>query len=144
MDSIGCRGMQTQRMVALHLLAKIVACVFIAGAMTGTSVACQEDQAAPVVVNLHSTRILMATVTVSASPILKVGKAERNGQRRCSTNCHCQTIGCGCCFANAASLNPVSASLFLAAASIQLSPLDQSEAASARPPPDFRPPRTFI
>jgi hypothetical protein len=136
--------METQRMLASHLLAKIVACVFIASAMTGTALACQKDPAAPAVVNLHSTRILMATVTVSASPIRTVAKAERNGQGRCSTNCHCQTIGCGCCFANAASLNPVSASLFLASASIQLSPLDQSEAASARPPPDFRPPRIFI
>jgi hypothetical protein len=46
--------------------------------------------------------------------------------------------------ANAASIDSVNARLFSAVASIRLSPVDQSEAASARPPPDFRPPRTFV
>lgn len=145
-----CRRMwqaeRRQRIVAslAQMLTKmIVACVLTASAMTGTALACQKNHY-PVAVNPQSISTLTAAVTVSASPMLKVGKVDRNDQRRCSTNCHCQTIGCGCCFVNAASLNPVSASLFLAAASIRLSPLDQSEAASARPPPDFRPPRTFI
>ena len=144
----GCRRMaeRRQRIIAslAQMLAKtIVASVLIASAMTGTALACQKNHypVAPVAVNPQSMPNLTAAVTVS---VLKIGKVDRNGQTRCSTNCHCQTIGCGCCFVNAASLNPISASLFLAAASIRLSPLDQSEAVSARPPPDFRPPRTFI
>lgn len=138
-----------QRMVLslAQVLAKtIVACLLIASAMTGTALACQKDHQpmVPVAGTPQSAPALAAAVTVSAGPMLKIGTVDRNGQRRCSTNCNCQTIGCGCCLANAASIDSVNARLFSAVASIRLSPVDQSEAASARPPPDFRPPRTFV
>lgn len=147
---LGCRGMwqvkHRLRIVAstVRMLTKmIVACFLIAGVMTGTALACQKDhhRVASVLANPHGALTSRATAIVSATPM---NVCKRHGQRRCSTDCHCQTIGCGCCFASAASLNPVSKGPFLPATSTRLSPVDQSEVASARPPPDFRPPKTFI
>jgi hypothetical protein len=117
----------------------IVACVLIA-VMAGTALACQKDhhKVGTLVLNPQNALASMAKATVSPRPMKDVGD-----QRRCSPDCHCQTIGCGCSFASAAFFNPVTG-LFLPATSTRLSPVDQSEAASARPPPDFRPPRTFI
>ena len=131
---------------AAQSLAKIiVACAIITGAMNGTTLACPKDNdsmASPVVA-IRQNAVEIITSIVSAGAI-KANGAPNSTDGRCSGGCQCKIFGCGCCLASLASLNPVSACLFLAATSIQLSPLDQSEAASARPPPDFRPPRTFI
>jgi hypothetical protein len=131
----------------VRMLTRItVACVLIAVVMTGTALACQKDHhvVGTVVVNPKSASASMVTATVSPRPMKDVGKVDHGGQRRCSPDCNCQTIGCGCSFASVASFNLVSTGLFLPATSTRLSPVDQSEAASARPPPDFRPPRPFI
>ena len=130
---------------AAQSLAKIiVACVIITGAMIGTALACPEDNdsvASPVVA-IRQNAVEIITAIVSAGAIKANGAPNRTDER-CSGGCHCKNIGCSCCLASLASLSTTS-NPFLPAMSARMLPFDQSEAPSARPPPDFRPPRIFI
>ena len=148
----GCRSMTQARLAktivsraAQSLIKTIIACIFVVSAMVGTVWACPkgDDAVLPLVATRQSATAI-AIAIVSDSRMQTIGVLDRVDQGRCSSGCHCQTIGCGCCLASFASLNATKSSLFLSATSTRLLPFDQSEAPSARPPPDFRPPRTFI
>ena len=120
------------------------ACIFIVGTMIGTALACPKGEATiPHLVVNQSEHVSVPTLTVFAEPTQPVPKSDGKEQGRCPIGCHCQAAGCSCCFGSVAS-NTVVSNLLLPAISVLLLPLDESEAASARPPPNFRPPRTFI
>jgi len=129
---------------AAQSLAKIIiACAILTGAMIGTTLACPEDDdVASSVIAIRQNAIEMVPAIVSAGPIKTNGMPNR-ADEGCSGGCHGKTIGCGCCLASLASLS-TTPNPFLPATSTRLLLFDQSEAPSARPPPDFRPPRIFI
>ena len=132
---------------AAQSLAKIiVACAIITGAMNGTTLACPKgnDSVASPVVAIRQNALEIITAIVSAGgDAIKANGAPNSTDERCSGGCHCKTIGCSCCPASLASLS-TTPNPFLPATSTRLLLFDQSEAPSARPPPDFRPPRIFI
>ena len=130
---------------AAQLLAKIIiACAILTGAMIGAASACStdDDDVASSVVAVRQNAVELVPAIVSAGPIKTNGMPNR-ADEGCSGGCHCKTIGCGCCLASLASLS-TTPNPFLPATSTRMLPFDQSEAPSARPPPDFRPPRIFI
>lgn len=142
-------------LVALRATAEVIAkiafitALLVFGFMSSAAVACPESEQAipPLAASGQIERILpVATGVISAAPAQKVGTLNRlKGGPCCGSGCHMHGIACanGCCFANFASASPASSDLFLSARSIRLLPSDQAEALSARPPPDFRPPRNF-
>ena len=143
---------QTKAARAAHqALAKIVvATVLLIVGLIGSAEACPDSKtgAPPVFANHRIERVsLAAAEVVSVAPTQIVAKLERqyNG-RCCGIGCDAHSVACAgaCCGAGFGLINPVSSNLFLAAKSIRLLLLDQGEAKSARPPPNFRPPRSFI
>lgn len=130
--------------LARTLAKTAIACVIVVGAMIATAWACPQDNDAPqIVATQQNAPTLMTGATVSVGSAQSVGEIGSVDQGLCSTGCHCKTVGC-CCFASFASLNAVSSGQFSPSTSTRLSPLDEADAASAGPPPDFRPPRTLI
>lgn len=133
---------------ARQALAKIVvATVLLIIGLIGNVEACPESKtgAQPVFANHKIEHVSPAAAgVVSAAPaVAKLNRQYNNGPC-CGAGCHSHGVAAtGCCFAGLASINPASADLFLPIRSIRLLPFDQAEAMSARPPPDFRPPRSF-
>jgi hypothetical protein len=143
--------LQTKAARAAHqALAKIVvATVLIIIGLIGNAEACPESKtgAQPVFANHKIERVLPAAAeVVSVSPTQIVAKLNRqyNGQC-CGAGCHAHSVACAsaCCGAGSASINPIISNLLLPTKSIRLLLFDQAEAISARPAPDFRPPRSF-
>lgn len=143
------------QLVALRAAAEVIAkiafitALLVFGFMGSTAVACPESEQAipPLAASGQIERILpVAAAVISAAPAQKVGTLNRqNGGPCCGSGCHMHGIACatGCCFASFASISPANSGLFLPARSVRLLPTDQAESISARPPPDFRPPRNF-
>lgn len=88
---------------------------------------------------------LAGAVMVSAAPSQAAVKVIRGvNDPCCGAGCHAHGVACGsgCCGVGFVSSERLGSSIVLPERSTRLSPLSQAETASARPPPDFRPPRT--
>jgi hypothetical protein len=144
----GARPISTRS--AQRTLTKIVvATVLLIGGMIGTAAACPHGKhAAPSqVIDYKTERVLPpAKETVSAAPVRIVTAFNRTERGQCcGAGCHSHGIACatGCCLAGVASINSIISNFFLPANAVRLLLIDQAEIISARPPPEFRPPRTF-
>lgn len=137
---------------AHHALAKLVfVAVFLALGLAGNPAeACPEgkqfaDRAA--VAHKSERALTAAVVIVSGTPARFVARLNNQPSGGCcGSGCHSHGVGCisGCCFAGVASPNSITSALFLPTKSGSLCPCDQAEAASARPPPEFRPPKRHL
>lgn len=153
----GCRAMwwvakglevTSARTAQQRALLKIaVATLLLISTMVGTAAACPHgDRGAQSIVANYKTEGAFAAVIVSAIPsrIVTTPDCSDNGPC-CGAGCHSHGVACasGWCFAGFGSIYFVGSNLFLPATSLRLLPLDQAEAMSTRPPPNFRPPRSF-
>lgn len=156
--SLRAKASQAASNVAVKFVVAGVAIVFLFGTVAGAS-ACSDSK--------HEKQKQLALVvdqkmedlasTTKAASVRKTLVSARSTQplsvlkRNCSGSCcnvDCHGHGCasdsGCCSTGFASLVSGNPSLFVPISLTCLLPVSQSEAASARPPPDFRPPRNFV
>lgn len=140
----------TQPWVTRALSRVLIAVVLVAGLampavlMTEAAQACATDSkfSNSVSVVQKSERALAA---VSAAPVPTVVLNVSQDHRRCCGGIHSHGADCvsACSFAFSAAMNGAISGLVFAAASIRHSFPRQDGLKATRPPPDFRPPRTF-
>jgi hypothetical protein len=108
----------------------------------GVAQACPPGKVASGSVSIvHKAKHAIAMMSVISAPAL----AKDMSGRCCGGGSHSHGIGCanGCCSACLAAIDIASSGLLSAEGSICHFLPRQSGVVSSRPPPDFRPPRTF-
>lgn len=125
-----------------------LAAVLVVFGMVASATACPQDKAQAPISNHKIERVsLKFKETISTAQTKIIVNLNRQATGSCCGNgCHSHGVACpsSCCFAGTATPNFLSPSLFLPLQSVRLLAFDQIEAAAARPPPEFRPPRHII
>lgn len=140
----------TQSGVARAMSRVLVAAVLVAGIAMSTVLTTEPAQACPTdsksnnSVNIvqKSDRTLAALSATSAPNVIKDFSQDH---RRCCGGIHSQAADCvsACSFAFSVAMNGAISGLVFSAASVRHRLPRQDGLNATRPPPDFRPPRTF-
>ena len=140
----------TQSWVTRALSRVLVAVVLVAGLamstvlMTEAAQACATDSKSSNSVSIvQKSEQALAAVSAASSRTVVLDISQDQG--RCCGGIHSQGSDCvsACCFAFSAAMNGANAGLDFSAASIRHGLPRQDGLNATRPPPDFRPPRTF-
>ena len=139
-----------QSWVARAMSHVLIAAVLVAGIAMSTVLTTEAAQACPtdskssnsVSIVQKSDRTL-AVVSAASAPTVTIDVSQDH--RRCCGGIHSQGADCvsACSFAFSAAMNGGISGLTFAAASIRHRLFRQDGLVATRPPPDFRPPRTF-
>lgn len=142
---------RTER-AALRALAKIafVASLLFFGLAANAAAACRDgEQAANSAVVVHQVGLVSSipAAIMSAAPDQNATRFDcPKSEACCGMGGHAQGTACGigCGSACSAAACPSLAGLLLSTNVVCLPPFDEAEAVSARPPPEFRPPRNLV
>lgn len=144
------RAKATQWWVTRALSRVLIAVVLVAGLamstvlMTEAAQACATDSKSSNSVSIvQKSEQPLAVVSVSSAPTVAIDVSQDH--RRCCGGIHSQGADCvsACSFAFSAAMNGAIADFVFVAASIRHSLPRQDGLNATRPPPNFRPPRTF-
>ena len=143
------RAKATQSWVTRVLSRVLIAVVLVAGLatsivlMTEAAQACAIDSKSSNAVSIvQKSERALAVVSAASAPTAFIDVSQDH--RRCCGGIHSQGADCvsACCFAFSTTMNGAIVGLVFAA-SIRHSLPRQDGLNATRPPPDFRPPRTF-